>query len=172
MKTKYVIELDPGSIAQAIKNVEQYKKWITKKTNELAKRLAEYGMLTADVKFTTAMYDGPRNVNVTVHRRKNGYVVKAEGDAVLFIEFGAGFTYSAQMHPEANAYDVPLGPGTYPSDKGHWSDPRGWWLPKAKTGGAGKIHTYGNPAEMPMYEARKAIDQHISEIVREVFASD
>ena len=53
-----------------------------------------------------------------------------------------------------------MGPGTYPEGKGHWNDPKGWWLPKEKGG----EHTYGNPPAAPMYDAVKTIEQKLLQI--------
>lgn len=169
MNQKIVIELDSASIEKAIKATEQYKKWLDQKSKALAKRLAELGATSASLGFAQAFYDGPNDVDIRIRSVPNGYVVSANGEAALFIEFGAGITYSGVSHPEAAEYG--MGPGTYPG-KGHWDDPKGWYLPKAKQNAAGDKHSYGNPAQMPMYEARKTIEQNITEIVREVFASD
>ena len=90
---------------------------------------------------------------------ENGYTVRASGEDVLFIEFGAGARYG-YGHPEAA--ENGMGPGTYPG-KGHWDDPNGWTIPNGQ-------HTYGNRPGMPMYNAVKTIEQQIEQIVREVFA--
>ena len=63
-------------------------------------------------------------------------------------------------HPEAQEHG--MGPGTYPDGKGHWNDPKGWYTP-------GGQHTYGNPPAMPMYTARKTIEEELPRIVKEVF---
>lgn len=162
---KIVVPLSVDGIDRLQKELKKYQDWQQRKAKELAERLAMLGASTASIRFSRAVYTGVKDANVSVVAAQNGYTVKADGESVLFIEFGSGVTYGSG-HPEASQYG--MGPGTYPEGKGHWDDPRGWYLPKEKDG----IHTYGNPPAMPMYEARKAIEQELPRIVREVFSGD
>lgn len=162
---KIVVPLSVDGISQLQKELKKYQAWQQRKAKELAQRLAMLGASTASIRFSRAAYTGVRDATVSVVATPVGYTVKADGQSVLFIEFGSGVTYG-YGHPEASQYG--MGPGTYPDGKGHWDDPRGWYLPKGKGG----MHTYGNPPAMPMYEARKAIEQELPRIVREVFSGD
>lgn len=163
MKKKIVVPLSTDGIGKLQKELTEYRRWQRKKAKELAARLAMLGASVASIRFTRAVYSGMRDANVSVEAIPNGYTVRAEGQSVLFIEFGSGITYG-YGHPEAA--ENGMGPGTYPDGKGHWDDPRGWWLPKSAGGG----HTYGNPPAMAMYEARKTIERELPRIVKEVFA--
>ena len=160
---KIVVPLSVDGIDRLQKELKKYQAWQQRKAKELAERLAMLGASTASIRFSRAVYTGVKDANVSVVAAPNGYTVKADGESVLFIEFGSGVTYGSG-HPEAQEFGV--GPGTYPNGKGHWDDPRGWYLPKEKGGG----HTYGNPPAMPMYEARKQIEQELPRIVKEVFS--
>lgn len=162
---KIVVPLSVDGIDRLQKELKKYQAWQQRKAKELAERLAMLGASTASIRFSRAVYTGVKDANVSVVAAPNGYTVKADGESVLFIEFGSGVTYGSG-HPEAGQYG--MGPGTYPDGKGHWDDPKGWYLPKEKGG----MHTYGNPPAMPMYEARKAIEQELPRIVREVFSGD
>lgn len=162
---KIVVPLSVDGIDRLQKELKKYQAWQQRKAKELAERLAMLGASTASIRFSRAVYTGVKDANVSVVAAPNGYTVKADGESVLVIEFGSGVTYGSG-HPESSQYG--MGPGTYPDGKGHWDDPRGWYLPKEKGG----IHTYGNPPAMPMYEARKAIEQELPRIVREVFSGD
>lgn len=159
---KIVVPLSVSGIQKIQDELKEYKRWQKDKAKELAERLAMLGASVASIRFSRAVYTGMRDANVSVVAIPNGYAVKADGEFVLFIEFGAGITYGTG-HPEASEFG--MGAGTYPDGKGHWDDPKGWYLPKDKGGG----HTYGNPPAMPMYEARKAIEQELPRIVMEVF---
>lgn len=163
MKKKIVVPLSTDGISSLQKELAEYRRWQRKKAKELATRLAMLGASVASIRFTRAVYSGMRDANVSVEAIPNGYTVRAEGQSVLFIEFGSGITYG-YGHPEAA--ENGMGPGTYPDGKGHWDAPRGWWLPKSAGGG----HTYGNPPAMAMYEARKTIERELPRIVKEVFA--
>lgn len=161
-RKKIVVPLSESGIQKIQDELMAYRKWQEEKARELAERLAALGATVASIRFSRAVYTGKKDVDVTVEALPNGYKVKADGESVLFIEFGAGVTYG-YGHPEAGEFG--MGPGTYPDGKGHWDDPKGWYLPKSAGGG----HTFGNPPAMPMYEARKAIEQELPRIVKEVF---
>lgn len=161
-RKKIVVPLSESGIQKLQDELMVYRKWQEEKARELAERLAALGATVASIRFSRAVYTGKKDVEVTVEELPNGYRVKADGESVLFIEFGSGVTYG-YGHPEAGEFG--MGPGTYPDGKGHWDDPKGWYLPKSAGGG----HTFGNPPAMPMYEARKAIEQELPRIVKEVF---
>ena len=161
-RKKIVVPLSESGIQKIQDELMVYRKWQEEKARELAERLATLGATVASIRFSRAVYTGKKDVEVTVEALPNGYKVKADGESVLFIEFGSGVTYG-YGHPEAGEFG--MGPGTYPDGKGHWDDPKGWYLPKSAGGG----HTFGNPPAMPMYEARKAIEQELPRIVKEVF---
>lgn len=161
-RKKIVVPLSESGIQKIQDELAVYRKWQEEKARELAERLAALGATVASIRFSRAVYTGKKDVEVTVEELPNGYKVKADGESVLFIEFGSGVTYG-YGHPEAGEFG--MGPGTYPNGKGHWDDPKGWYLPKSAGGG----HTFGNPPAMPMYEARKAIEQELPRIVKEVF---
>ena len=161
-RKRIVVPLSESGIQKIQDELVVYRKWQEEKARELAERLASLGATVASIRFSRAVYTGKKDVDVTVEELPNGYKVKADGESVLFIEFGSGVTYG-YGHPEAGEFG--MGPGTYPNGKGHWDDPKGWYLPKSAGGG----HTFGNPPAMPMYEARKAIEQELPRIVKEVF---
>lgn len=162
MPKKIVIDgLSKENIANAIKEVRKYQKWVEKKEAELRSRLASLGATVASIQFARAIYSGTNDVSVRVDDTGSVAVIYAEGESVAFIEFGAGITYGSG-HPQADEFGV--GPGTYPEGKGHWDNPGGWWYAHGQ-------HTYGNPPAMAMYSAVQAMTEEITKIAREVFAS-
>lgn len=161
-RKRIVVPLSESGIQKIQDELSVYRKWQEEKARELAERLASLGATVASIRFSRAVYTGQKDVDVSVEEMPTGYKVKADGESVLFIEFGSGVTYG-YGHPEAGEFG--MGPGTYPDGKGHWDDPKGWYLPKSAGGG----HTFGNPPAMPMYEARKSIEQELPRIVKEVF---
>lgn len=165
MKRKFVIDpFDAGSIDEAIAGLEELQKFLEDRTKLLVQRLAEIGFSVAKATFSTAVCDGTNDVSVSIEQRgETACAVVATGEATLFLEFGSGVTLG-YGHPLAGEYG--MGPGTYPDGKGHWDDPRGWYLPKEKGGG----HTYGNPPSGAMYSAVKEIELEFARIAQEVFA--
>ena len=164
---KYTIQLNGNGVDDMIRGVGAYQKWLVRKSDELARRLAEMGVVNASIEFSRAFYDGNNDTQMHLERRGDGrYAVVAQGEAVLFIEFGSGATYG-YGHPEPQGF----GPGTYPGE-GHWDDPNGWYLPKDKWAADGSKHSYGNPPAMAMYNTVKELERELDRVVREVFASD
>lgn len=153
------VELNTKSINRAVKEVQRYAAWVTKKEAELRSRLAMRGATVASIQFARAIYTGSNDVTVRVDNTGSVAVIYAEGEAVVFIEFGAGATYG-YGHPLAG--ELGVGPGTFPSEKGNWDNPKGWWFGSSQ-------HTYGNPPAMAMYSAVQEIAQSVTEIAREVF---
>lgn len=162
---KIKVSLSPSSIDAAIKQLEDYSKDLDRKAQELCKRLADMGAMYAEWNFSGVLYAGDIDYNITVDRvDANTYVINADGETVLLMEFGAGVKHG-YGHPQAAEFG--MGPGTYPNGKGHWDDPKGWWF-----GEKGNwTHTYGNAPGMPMYNAAKDLRKEILDIAREVFSN-
>lgn len=160
-----MITVKVNGLTETLRRIEEYKNGVQRKANELARRLAEMGATNVSLMFARAIYDGQNDFNVTVEdTNSGGYKIVVNGETVAFVEFGAGVTYG-YGHPQAGQFGV--GPGTYPSGKGHWNDPQGWWIPRDKGGG----HTYGNPPNMPMYNTAADLRREMARVAREVFNS-
>lgn len=168
------LKLNPKSVDQAIKEVNDYKKWLTEKTKEFLTALAKEGVDVASLKFSQATYDGSNDVHCHMEERgKYKLAVLAVGNATLFIEFGTGVKYP-DNHPEAQEHGMLRG------EYGHKLGQRekGWRYTgepgsngKLITEGkhAGEIHTYGNPANMSMYLTVRELEEKFEEIARRVY---
>lgn len=174
MKRKYTIDVFGGGLSEFAKGVEEYSKWIVERSNELIKRLTDYGVTVANAGFESAVYDGTNDFSVSFEERgEMKRAVVAVGATVLFVEFGTGVMY-ADNHPDKPSEVAPR--GTY--GKGYGK--RNTWAYEGEPGSNGQtitnargksiVLTHGNPANMPMYNARKAIEQDIATIAREVFS--
>lgn len=152
---------DTASINSAINQLEQLRE---DKTQEACIRVAEYGAQRAQTTFSFASYDGVNDVKVVAEPTIGGARVRASGNAVLFIEYGAGAKHG-YGHPRPQGY----GPGTYPG-KGHWNDPNGWIYGGI---GSGKsrvpLRTWGNPPACAMYNAEQDMYYRAYELASEVF---
>ena len=158
---KHIIALDFKDIEYLKGRYDDANKALKRMTDEICKRLADMGAVKASLEFSRAIYTGEEDHEISVEARDGGYAVIASGATVLFVEFGSGLI--GYGHPEVNGY----GPGTYPG-KGHWNDPNGWWIPREKNGGHSQ-HTYGNPANMPMYNTIKDLEGEIERMVKDTF---
>lgn len=166
---KYTIDLSFKDIEYLKARFDDAKKALDRMTDEACKRLAYIGLDKAKLHFFEAAYDGINDADVTVEKVSNGYAVKASGQSVLFIEFGAGMHYPAN-HPEPHGFTH----GTY--GKGYGKND--YWFYTGMPGNAGgeraegRINTtitHGNPANMPMYTTVKDLEGEIERIVKEVF---
>lgn len=162
MKRKYTVDIFSGDgLDELIKGLDEYERWIKRKSDELASRLAALGATSASIGFATALYNGTNDVVITVEHIGDGhYAVKANGETALIIEYGSGVTMG-YGHPEVGSF----GPGTYPGQT-HAMDPNGWWY----TQDGESRHSYGNPPNAPMYNSVKNLEQEFARIVQEVFS--
>ena len=171
------LRLSPDGVKEAIKELEEYKKWLTEKTQEFVKELANEGVQVMSVKFAHATYDGTNDVTCKMEERgENIVAVMAVGNATLFIEFGTGVRYP-DNHPEAHQNGMIR--GEY--GKGQGKNPKGWVYVGDFTGLNGQIvgyvdkygqfviRTYGNPANMCMWKTIRELQERFEEIGRRVF---
>ena len=160
---------NPASIDAAVREIREYGKWVQRKTQELAKRLAEYGLRRVQVGYNAALYDedkAQRDITLTVEERGIGqYAIVAYGYDVLLLEFGSGVKYGAG-HPLDGEFG--MGPGTFPGQT-HVPNPGYWWY----TGEDGKsYYSVGNAPSMVMYLTGMELEREVVRIAREVFAGD
>lgn len=169
------VKLTQESIDQAIQELKNYKKWLIDRTKQFVKELGEEGMNIASVNFSEAVYDGTNDVSCSVEQKEEYQVaVVAIGGATLFIEFGSGVKYP-DSHPEAakhgmNRGEYGYGLGKLQSGWRYKGEPgtNGEVITEGKH--AGEVHTYGNPANMSMYQAMKELEDKFEEIARRVYA--
>ena len=160
---KLRVELSEQSVAQALKDVKRFQKRLETKKRLLIERLALIGAQEASIRFATAIYDGVNDSTVNVRRIANGWAIVAKGNAVCFIEFGAG-VYHNQSEPYPNPRPPGVvGIGEYGLGKGKR---QGWVFKNGKE----KIFTRGNPAAMPMWYATEEMRRSVLAVAREVFS--
>ena len=154
-----------------IRKIEDLGNWQSDRAIVFADRLAQEGMEIASIKFSQAVYDGTNDVSVTVEPRGNNVrAVVATGGATLFIEFGTGVTYPDD-HPEAGELGMKRGEYGQGHGKqhswGYYGDPGTNGVLKEKKNGGFVVIT---PANMPMYETVKELQDRLTEIAKEVFS--
>lgn len=154
------------NIETVIRQLETYRNTLNDRLRLFMEALANIGVDYAKASFSTAIYDGDNDVSVQwVRDDENTLRVVAEGNAVLFIEFGTGLIGGG--HPDAPA--MGYGPGTWsdgPNGKRQWTRPDGWIYEHHTD------RTHGNPPSESMRGAADIMRERIAEIALEVFASD
>lgn len=166
---KISVSLSSSSIDNAIRTLEAYKNGLPRRAKELCGKLAAMGATKASLGFARAIYDGAPDNEVSVEETDTGYVIKASGETVLFVEFGTGVVHP-NNHPLAS--EMGMIRGAY--GKGHGSQntwgyygepgTNGW-----KPYGRDVVLTHGNPANMPMYLTAKELRKVLVDTAREVF---
>ena len=157
-------DLSPEGVAKGLRELLAYKKWVEMKTAEIQEKLAIIGAHEASVRFSGAMYDGTNDSYIDVQRKDNGvWEIRAQGEAVCFIEFGAGVYYNgSEPYPNPRPEGI-VGIGEY--GKGHGKYPT-WGFYDDD----GILHkTHGNPAAMPMYYSVELMQRELTRIAHEVF---
>lgn len=167
-------ELSAKGIDKAVRELQNYKRWLRECTERFLQALGEEGVQIASARFQKAGYDGTNDVSVSVEPRgDNKLAVVAIGSAVLFIEFGTGVKHP-DNHPEAGAHGFVHGQYGYKLGrlKNGWrysGDPgtNGEVITEGKH--AGEVHTYGNPANMSMYQTVRELEERFAEIARRCY---
>lgn len=174
MRRKVIrISLSEKEIDRAIKELEQYKREIIRKTELLRTKVAERIANLAQSGFNGAVVDdltgesgGARKaeVQVSIDERENVSVVIAAGEDAVWAEFGAGVYHNGSVgsSPHPKGQELGLTIGGYGKGMGK----RQVW--GFYEDGELKL-THGAPATMPMYNAMKIVCDEIVAIAKEVF---
>lgn len=165
-------------VKETIGRLKKYRAELSDKNRTFLEKLAEIGIDTASVRFSQAQYDGENDVVVGSSPEwlnDDTLVIKAAGQAVLFIEFGTGVHYSEQ-HPKAA--ELGFTRGSYGQGKGK-QDSWGYYGAPGTNGrtvvkkdGSTVVITHGNPPARAMYDASKEMRENILSVAKEVFGGD
>lgn len=148
---------DTASIDAAIRELQTTFKDQNQMVQDACMKVAEFGAKWAEGGYRSAEYpSGANDVVVTAEATGDGARVRASGENVLFIEYGAG-ALRGYGHPEPNGY----GPGTFNPLSDNWKNPNGWYYAHGRK-------TWGNPPSAAMYYAEQAMRENADTIVNGV----
>lgn len=148
---------DTASIDAAIRELQTTFKDQSQMVQDACMKVAEFGAKWAEGGYRSAEYpSGANDVVVTAEATGDGARVRASGENVLFIEYGAG-ALRGYGHPEPNGY----GPGTFNPLSDNWKNPNGWYYAHGRK-------TWGNPPSAAMYYAEQAMRENADTIVNGV----
>ena len=157
---------DIDSIRRAAREIEDTAKWIEKKSDELARRLAELGKDVALTAYADAGAEMNDDVDVEVVKEGKQYILRAFGSQVYFVEFGAGTAAGENYDTSVIEPPVPITPGSWSKSHGtHEFERWGTWHYK------GVKYDKVVPRK-GMYLAVKEIENNIKTIAEEVFLND
>lgn len=106
---------NPSSINKAIKELDRIANRLEKACSELAERIAKLGAQTVDNEYRAMSEDKPFDVYYA--QMDKGWAIIAEGENVVFLEFGTGVYTTDYSHPDAK--------GLPPIEAGEWSKSEG-----------------------------------------------
>ena len=163
------IELSEASIQRAIAEIEEYKNSINHKLDLFMDRMAQIGIDVVRTTMESVPDEDRGSYYVEDIREPRGFAIRLTGDKILFVEFGAGVIHSNPQNPKAA--EMGFGVGTYNPKSGNaWNLVKwggGWWY----SDNGRSVHSYGNPAYMPMYKADVEIMEKARSVAKEVFGS-
>lgn len=154
----FTIRVDPLNPLSVLRAEMLYKKRLREfdeKVDIFMERLAEYGREVAALGFGEA-------VNVTAEPIEGGYAIIASGQAVGFLEFGAGDTVSTG-DPFAEQVSYEVRPGSWSETHAQQYSQNGRWV------FGGVVYTQITPRNA-MWEAWKSVQENWRAIAEEVFA--
>ncbi|MCM1235154.1 MAG: hypothetical protein NC489_34070 [Ruminococcus flavefaciens] len=172
MSKKITFGLSVVEINRAMRELEQYKRDLIRKTEILRVKVAERLAQKASEGFTGAIVDdlkrgeSPKLADVKVSVEDHGDVtlVIASGEDAIWVEFGAGVYHngSAGSSPHPKGAELGFTIGDYGKGQGKKA---AWGYYEDE-----ELHiTRGTPAKMPMYRAVESVCNEIAQIAREVF---
>lgn len=173
-KKKITVTLSERGIDDAIKELREYQRDLTRKTELLREKIAERIASEAQQGFNGAIVDDilgsygsshNADVSVTIDNRDKVTVVIASGEDAVWVEFGAGVYHNgtAGSSPHPNGAELGLTIGSYGQGYGK----RAVWgyYDDSNT----LVLTHGTPARMPMARAVNTVLNDIKAIADEVF---
>lgn len=163
--------LSDSEISRAVRELEEYKQEIIRKTEILRERVAEKITELSQNGFDGAVVDdlvngGQRTaqVEVNLENRQDLSIVFTDSKDAVWVEFGTGVYHngSAGSSPHPKGQKIGYTIGGYGKGMGK----RNVWGYYEE----GELRlTHGAPATMPMYNAVKMVCDEISAIAKEVF---
>ena len=167
------VQLEPKSVAAAIKELNQYKQDLEKKVSLLIQRLTDFGAEIARVKIVSmgAYYSGEllSGVEGYFSPTLNTGFVRVTSDHVAFVEFGTGVKGQASPHKNGEylskaAWQYATGPKIFTTQDGRV----GWIYP---TDDGGFRFTEGMASRPFMYETALELQREFPRIAKEVFST-
>lgn len=174
MRKTIRIPLNETDIREAIKELENQKRTLIAVQKRVVKSLLEMGAESVRSTLSGHTFSGATLSSITVETSRDGDTLKGtlsvSGEAILFLEFGAGLI--GYGHPRAGEFGY--GPGTFPGN-GNWDKKGGWWYPtdnprliiRTDSNGQGWGFSHGTKPLMPVEQASQLIKRNILAVVTE-----
>jgi hypothetical protein len=167
------VKLNPESVDNAIKELNQYRAEVESKSRQLVQRLLDLGVDIARAKVVAmdAYYTGQllSGVGGYYSPTLNAGWVKVTSDHAAFVEFGTGVVGQAMPHPNGEclskaSWSYASGAHIFTTKDGV----PGWYYP---TDDGGYRFTSGQESRPFMYETALVLQMTFPSIAKEVFGT-
>lgn len=166
--------LDPKSIKQAIRELDECKRQLTVALEDLVRKLADQGAQVAKMQVASfdAVDSGELEHSIFGHydeQSRIGYII-ANAPHAFYVEYGTGAVGADAPHPMASeaGWEYMVGPHIKEGPGG-----LGWWYDKSSDGvfsGSGDYHwTRGQPARPFMYNTFIWLEEAAEALGRNIF---
>lgn len=170
MKKVIKVKLDPKSIADAVEEIEGYKKDLERRVRLLLKTLTDRGVQIAKAKVVEHGIIHDAELTNSIH----GYIspllgagfIRVDDEHAVFFELGTGPKGESNPHPLGPSYSTD--PWFTAADGKRMDKLYGW---KPITGKNGDVYylTYGQKPKPFMYETALKLRDIFPSVVKEVF---
>lgn len=158
MKRIVIDPFDPVSVSAAIVQLVQFREELKRKVHKLCEVLArDYALKTVAV---DCGYTEGGNIVCEVEEIPNGYIVRAAGEPVFFLEYGTG--PSAGTGPILGTAPVSTAPGSWSAE--HAGTYQAW-----VDAGMPGPYRYEHAPRAGMYYAFRAATENVQKAAEEVF---
>lgn len=175
-----MISVDVSGVKELCKELDSLSKRLDFRVRLAVEALLQEGYYIASYGFPRALYSGHNDVQVIApYWDGDTMILRADGDAVAFIEFGTGTNY--YDYPDESVYRKLHMSRHGGYGKHHGQQPRWWYEGEPGNNGRPKRHkdgtyderwstSWGDPPARVMYDASKVLDrEHVVEVVRRAF---
>ena len=178
---KKTITINLADLDQAKKDLEAYQKELDQKMKEAIEEMATKTKEQLENSYGEIPVRAGPIENLVVDKTINGNsaTIFANGKNIAFIEFGTGIAMPS--HTLQAQVEGVVGHGQYGKKKG--ANPKGWWFtshdsnvgmfassaidPRTRKAKPNSYHTYGNPANMQVYNASKWLRQNYIDLIKD-----
>lgn len=157
-----IFTIDTKTIGNALtKDIPYLEKYMQAKLDKVIERLANEVALPIAQQYFEVDDTDNNDAIVSTEKTKDGYLIKAVGESVCFIEFGAGVSTDPN-HPFAGHVPFRIYAGSWSETHSRQFTRYGYWVHNG-------VKYEGVEARRGMYEAYKAILTSVEMIIHEEF---
>lgn len=168
MKKVIKVKLNPQSIADAIKELEDYKADLERRVRLLLKTLTDRGVQIAKAKVVEhgIIHDTELTNSINGFVKGNVGFIRVDDEHAVFFEFGTGPIGASSPHPLGPTYTADA---WYTKADGKPMDELYNWTPLTSENGDIYYLTMGQKSKPFMYETALKLRDIFPAIVKEVF---